>query len=131
MMFVTVLRTFHASIDLELPEGSAQRREHDYLVEARVEGDVPDERGFLMDITLLEAALGALLHPWNGRLLNDMPEFTTMNPTLETVARVVALQLAGSLPRERLTALQVTLWESEKQPYPGPSAGFRVAFTER
>lgn len=128
MYFVTVRKEFSADIQLTSsePRGGGSIRHHNYILEVRVEGDATDDAGYLLDITRLENLLDGTLAGWEGRLLNELPEFSGENPTLESVARLTCSQLAKRFTTKRLNAIQVTLWESEKEPYPGPSAGYRT-----
>lgn len=126
MYFVTVRREFSADIQLtpSEPRAGANLRHHDYILEVRAEGQDTDESGFLINITRLESIVDGLLEPWKGALLNDLPDFRGENPTLETVARVACNGIAEQFVTKRIDTIQVTLWESEMEPYPGPSAGY-------
>jgi 6-pyruvoyltetrahydropterin/6-carboxytetrahydropterin synthase len=45
-------------------------------------------------------------------VLNDLPEFAGLNPSLEHFARILATRLAAAPERDRLTGHTVRLWES-------------------
>ena len=125
MFHVTARTSFEAIIDLSIG-GEVSRRRHHYLLEARVEGPQVDEEGFLFDITRLEAGLEALKKRWAGAVLNELPDFQGLNPTLEQVARVACYELAHPLVGLPLTSIEVTAYEHEKEPAPGPSAGYQL-----
>lgn len=128
---VEVRRRFSAEI--ELPGQSPPRRWHDYLLVAAFEGDELDENGFLLDIDEAHRLLDELTARWDGALLNERPEFMgeaasrPVLPTLESSARIAAQQIARGLDTRRLAALTVTLHEAEQEPWPGPSASFRMS----
>jgi 6-pyruvoyltetrahydropterin/6-carboxytetrahydropterin synthase len=90
-----------------------QPHAHPYLLELRLEGDQLDAHGFLVDILQVEKALEAQLSRYRDRLLNDQPEFAGLNPSLEHFARILCTALNGDLPDERLSALEVVLWENQ------------------
>lgn len=137
---VRVRREFTGRVHLEGVSGEPERK-HDYIIEAALTGDRVDEHGFLLDITVLEARLDELVNRWKASpdpqnpqrtmRLNDLPEFTGHNPTLETAARVAAQNLRETVPVERVREISVTLWESEVPPAPGPSATYRLNLTAR
>lgn len=123
MFHVTARMDFSADIKLSI-NGETSERIHNYLLEARVEGPQVDEEGFLFDITKLDSILAELKERWDQTLLNDQKDFKGLNPTLEQVARVACHEVAASLVGLPLTSIEVTAYESEKHPAPGPSAGY-------
>ncbi|MCB2198695.1 6-carboxytetrahydropterin synthase [bacterium] len=123
MFHVTSRVAFSASIDLVVG-GDTSRRTHHYLLEARVEGPQVDDEGFLFDITKLNTILNELKVRWGEHVLNDLADFRGLNPTLEQVARVACHEIAQPLVGLPLTSIEVTLFEHEKEPAPGPSAGY-------
>jgi len=84
---------------------------HPYRLEWILEGPALDEHGYLVDLVEVEAHLEATLRRFRGSLLNELPEFAGLNPSLENFARVLATQLAA-LDRTGLTGQTVRLWES-------------------
>ena len=90
-----------------------ERHSHHYVVEARLEGSELDHHGYLVDILEVEAALGALCARYRDRMLNELPEFAGLNPSLERFAHVLCRALDERLAALPLTALEVRLWENE------------------
>jgi 6-pyruvoyltetrahydropterin/6-carboxytetrahydropterin synthase len=86
---------------------------HPYRLDLRLEGSSLDEHGYLVDLVEVEGRLDEQVEWARDRTLNDLPEFKGLNPSLEHFARIFAGRLAGSLPSDRLTALEVRLWESD------------------
>lgn len=84
---------------------------HRYRLEVRLEGGELDRHGFLVDLVGLQASVDAVLDRIHERSLNDLPEFAGLNPSLEHFARIVCQELDRSLPKERLEAVEVRLWE--------------------
>lgn len=86
---------------------------HHYRIEVRLEGDSLDGHGFLVDIVPVEGALDALVARYRDATLNELDELTGLNPGIEVLARVSAESLRKDLPLESLSALEVTIWESD------------------
>ncbi|CAL1241703.1 6-pyruvoyl trahydropterin synthase family protein [Candidatus Methylocalor cossyra] len=86
---------------------------HHYRAEALIEGEELDGNGYLVDIVALEQALLAVLEEFRERLLNELPPFAGLNPSLEHFARICWERL-----RARLGAvhgrLTVRLWENDR-----------------
>jgi 6-pyruvoyltetrahydropterin/6-carboxytetrahydropterin synthase len=85
---------------------------HHYQVEVQVEGKILDEHGYLVDIVALEAHLDELLAYYREQTLNELPEFTGLNPSIEHFARILCQALASRV-KEPLSAVTVTLWEND------------------
>ena len=90
-----------------------QPHAHSYRLELRLEGPSLDVNGYLVDLVEVEAVLDEQIARVRDRMLNDLPEFVGLNPSLEHFARLLATTLADRLARPRLSALEVRLWESE------------------
>lgn len=86
---------------------------HHYRVEVRLEGPELDGHGYLVDIVDIESALDALICGYQDRILNELPEFRDLNPSLERFARFFHDGLESRIPAAPLSALAVTLWENE------------------
>jgi 6-pyruvoyltetrahydropterin/6-carboxytetrahydropterin synthase len=91
---------------------------HHYRLEAIFAGDELDRHGYLVDISIVERHLDALVARFRDKMLNDLPELAGRNPSLEAFARALADGLARSLvpalPARTLTALTIKLWESDE-----------------
>ncbi len=90
-----------------------QPHSHHYQVEARLEGADLDEHGYLVDIVDIEANLEAILGRYRDRALNDLPEFSGLNPSVEHFARIVCQALARQTQAPNLSAITVRVWETE------------------
>jgi 6-pyruvoyltetrahydropterin/6-carboxytetrahydropterin synthase len=66
-----------------------------------------------VDIVEVEARLEELLEYYRDKTLNDLQEFSGLNPSIEHFARILCGQLQQRLRAPNLTALQVTIWENE------------------
>jgi 6-pyruvoyltetrahydropterin/6-carboxytetrahydropterin synthase len=86
---------------------------HRYLVELQIGGPELDQHGFLVDIVDVERHLDGLIEHYAERLLNELPEFEGLNPSLEHFARIIALALDEGIQRNSITSIKVVLWEDD------------------
>jgi 6-pyruvoyltetrahydropterin/6-carboxytetrahydropterin synthase len=90
-----------------------QRNSHHYVLELTLEGPTLDEHGYLVDIVACESALADVRAHYSDQLLNDLPEFRGLNPSLEHFARIMCERLAAELAAPNLSAVAVRLWEND------------------
>ena len=90
-----------------------QRNSHHYVLEVQLEGATLDEHGYLTDIVQVESQLREVRAAYADRLLNDLPEFEGLNPSIEHFARIVCQRLASRLAAPNLSGIVVRLWENE------------------
>ena len=89
------------------------RHSHLYRIEVQLQGRELDEHGYLVDIVAVESRLDEQLSYYRDQTLNELPEFQGLNPSIEHFARILCQQLRPRLAAPNLTALQVTIWESD------------------
>ncbi len=89
------------------------KHSHPYQVELCLEGEELDEHGFLVDIMDIERHLDALVAHYRDQTLNDLPEFSGLNPSLEHFSRILCMALDKRIQAPNLCALAVRLWENE------------------
>jgi 6-pyruvoyltetrahydropterin/6-carboxytetrahydropterin synthase len=107
-----------------LPTGSPKEKaehSHDYRVEVIVSGDVLDSRGYLVDIDLLRSMLSSVLGRYEGRCLNELPDFSSGPPSLENLSRQIHDRLRAGLDG-REVSIAVRVWEDREAwaSYEGP-----------
>ncbi len=85
---------------------------HLYILELQIEAPELDTHGYLVDIVEVEAQLTACIDRFKEQMLNDLPEFQGLNPSLENFARILAARLGDGLPASSFTSMTVKLWES-------------------
>jgi len=88
---------------------------HPYRVELLVSGSHLDEHEYLVDITLLEGFLDQQVERYQGRILNEFPEFSGLNPSIEAFARILCRAFADRILPQAVNTIrcEVKLWESE------------------
>lgn len=90
-----------------------EKHSHHYKLELRLEGDTLDKHGYLVDIVDVEANLDALVASYRDRTLNDLPEFSGLNPSIEHFSRIVCEALVQRIKAGNLKAVAVTIWENQ------------------
>lgn len=86
---------------------------HHYQVEVQLEGDQLDQHGFLVDIVDLELNLNGLLARYRDQILNELPEFSGLNPSLEHFSRIFCQALSKSIHAANVRSVTVRVWENE------------------
>jgi 6-pyruvoyltetrahydropterin/6-carboxytetrahydropterin synthase len=85
---------------------------HNYQVEVQLEGKILDKHGYLVDIVAVEAHLQELTSYYRDQTLNDLPEFSGLNPSIEHFARILCQELLSRV-KEPLSAVMVQIWEND------------------
>ena len=94
------------------PEGEVHS--HAFTVEVHFAGPSLGEYGYLVDIDEVNAVLDDLEARYRDALLNDLPEFEGLNPSVEHFARLFGDRVAAALEDPTPTELAVRIWEDEE-----------------
>jgi 6-pyruvoyltetrahydropterin/6-carboxytetrahydropterin synthase len=86
---------------------------HHYVLELQLSGNELDQHGYLVDIVDVEKRLDEVVDYYKEQMLNDKPEFTGLNPSIEHFSRILATDLNNRIQAKNITALKVVLWEHE------------------
>ena len=86
---------------------------HHYRLELQLEGAHLDTHGYLVDIVHVEQQLDDIVARYLDKTLNDLPEFATLNPSIEHFTRIVCHKLVDSLGDTNLHSLTVKIWENQ------------------
>lgn len=82
---------------------------HTYRVQARYRGEELNEIGILVDFKMMRATLKDVVSYLDHKYLNELPEFKTMNPTTENIAKFIYERMRLKLGKG--IAL-VSVWET-------------------
>lgn len=93
------------------PENS--KHSHHYVLAVELEGATLDQHGYLVDIVDLEKRLEGEVTYFRDHLLNDLPEFAGLNPSIEHFTRIFWQRLTATPLADNITALTVKIWENE------------------
>jgi 6-pyruvoyltetrahydropterin/6-carboxytetrahydropterin synthase len=112
---LTVTREFVAQHFLTVPDPGPEGvpHSHHFTVEVRFGGPELGEYGYLVDIDDVQAILDELEDRYRDALLNDLPEFEGLNPSVEHFARLFGDRVADALENPSPEHLQIRLWEDD------------------
>ncbi|MBI4495675.1 MAG: 6-carboxytetrahydropterin synthase [Deltaproteobacteria bacterium] len=86
---------------------------HCYTVEVELHGEVLGDQGYLLDLAELEALVDSLVSRYRDTVLNELPEFSGLNPSIENFARILGRQVSAQLGGRKLSAVEVKVWEDQ------------------
>src|SRR5512140_2745776 len=86
---------------------------HHYVLELQLQAGELDQHGYLVDIVDVSHHLDELVDHFGEKMLNDLPEFAGLNPSLEHFARILALALNERIRSATVCGVKVILWENE------------------
>jgi 6-pyruvoyltetrahydropterin/6-carboxytetrahydropterin synthase len=86
---------------------------HHYVLELQLQGPELDHHGYLVDIVDVEKHLDGLIDYYKEKMMNDLPEFKGLNPSLEHFTRILCTALNERIKAANITTLKVILWENE------------------
>ena len=111
-----VERSFVAQHFLTVPDPGPEGvpHSHQFTLELRFAGPELDEYGYLVDIDRVKAVLDDIEARYCDTLLNDLPAFEGLNPSVERFAAVIGDRVADALENPTPTRLTVRLWEDEE-----------------
>lgn len=89
-----------------------QPHAHHYVAEVSIEAEHLDKHGYLVDIVAIEAALDAIVLEFRDQMLNDKPEFSGLNPSIEHFSRIICQKLHNAINPPGNGVLRVKLWEN-------------------
>jgi 6-pyruvoyltetrahydropterin/6-carboxytetrahydropterin synthase len=85
---------------------------HQYKVEVQVKGKNLDVHGYLVDIVDLEQALEKVITYYQGKVLNDLYEFSGLNPSIEHLSHILFQNLRECISEPNIQSMRVKVWES-------------------
>ncbi len=86
---------------------------HHYVLELQLQANELDQHGYLVDIMDVSKNLDELIGYFGEKMLNELPEFRGLNPSLEHFARILATALDGRIQASNICGVKVVLWENE------------------
>jgi 6-pyruvoyltetrahydropterin/6-carboxytetrahydropterin synthase len=87
---------------------------HNYRILVIYKGERLDEFGMLVDFSEVKKRFFAILDRLDHTYLNDLPEFKTVSPSAENIAKLVYTELASN-PFELANLDEVQVWETPTQ----------------
>ena len=117
MYLLTVEGSFSSAHQLRGYRGKCENLHgHNWKVVLGVRGEELDEIGLLIDFNELKSILRGILDGLDHKNINDIPYFSSQNPSSENIARFISDQFTAGLEarsHENVILDSVTVWESE------------------
>ncbi|MBW1983024.1 MAG: 6-carboxytetrahydropterin synthase QueD [Deltaproteobacteria bacterium] len=85
---------------------------HNWKVEVVVRGDSLDQSGVVLDFAEVKQATREVLAEIDHKYLNELPFFTSQNPSSENIARYIFERLCEKIGGQGVTVSRVSAWES-------------------
>ena len=89
------------------------KHSHHYKIEIILENNKLDQHGYLVDIVDVEKNLEYLVDYFKDKTLNDLPEFSGINPSIENFARIISEAFLAKIQTANLKAVTVKIWEND------------------
>ena len=113
MYEISVHREFNARHAVTLQGVPEEPHTHAWQVDVYVAAEQLDEDGVVCDFRELDEALRAITVEFEGQDLNQLPQFETIGPTAEHVARYIAEKFTAALgDTAPVTVRRVTVLEA-------------------
>jgi 6-pyruvoyltetrahydropterin/6-carboxytetrahydropterin synthase len=115
MYSVSVQKDFIAQHKLVGGDWGAENNphSHQYVLELTLESESLDQHGYLVDIVDIENRIDKTIAYFKDQMLNELEEFSGLNPSLEHFCRIIWQKVIGdsSLPGHGI--MTIKLWENE------------------
>ena len=113
MFEIEIDRTFSAAHQLKGYDGDCRNLHgHNYEVTVTVQAETLNEIGIALDFKRLKAAVDEVIAPYDHRNLSELPDFQSVNPTSEILARTIYRKLGALLNDDRVRVAKVRIGES-------------------
>ena len=86
---------------------------HHYTLELQLTGNELYQHGYLVDIVDVEKNLDEVVGYYKEQMLNEKPEFTDINPSIEHFSRILCITLGERIKAKNILTIKVVLWEHE------------------
>ena len=93
----------------------SQVHAHDYMAQIALEGPRLQESGYLVDIIQVEDILDGFVARYRDQVLNELPEFKDLNPSIEHFARILCTNFSDALTGDNLCRIVVQIWENDDE----------------
>jgi len=87
---------------------------HHYLLELQLFGDELNEHGYLVDILEVEKQIHQVISRYSEKMLNDLPQFAGLNPSIEHFVRILCLEFDERLKMPNISKVKIVLWENDQ-----------------
>ena len=114
MYEVTIIKTFSAAHKLSDIGGKCEELHgHNFKVEVTVAGPHLNSAGLLVDFRDLKKWLKNIIESMDHQYLNELTQFTGMNPSSENIAHYICRELEPQTKSAGLKIARIKVWESQ------------------
>jgi len=86
---------------------------HHFVMQIQLEAAELDKHGYLVDIVKIEEEMDTIIDYFSESMLNDLPEFEGLNPSLEHFSRIACRKLLEAITPPGSGKFTVRMWEKE------------------
>ncbi len=113
MFKLIVKKEFSSAHILHGHPGNCKRMHgHNWIVEAKVEGDNINKIGMVIDFKDIKRNLADIVSKLDHRFLNEIEPFIEDNPTAENISKYIYKELSKNINTDNIKVSEIKLWET-------------------
>jgi len=113
MYKLVVKKEFSSAHVLHGHPGDCKRMHgHNWIVEAKVEGNNINKIGMVIDFKDIKNILSDIVSKLDHRYLNDIEPFIDNNPTAENISKYIYKELSKNINTDNIKVSEIKLWET-------------------
>ncbi len=113
-MFKLVVKKEFSSAHILVGHPGACKRMHghNWIVEAKVEGEQINKIGMVIDFKDIKNELENIISKLDHQYLNDLKPFIENNPTAENISKYIYKELSKNINTDNIKVSEIKLWET-------------------
>ena len=113
-MFKLVVKKEFSSAHILVGHPGACKRMHghNWVVEAKVEGEQINKIGMVIDFKDIKKELENIISKLDHQYLNDLEPFIENNPTAENISKYIYKELSKNINTDNIKVSEIKLWET-------------------
>ena len=113
MFRLVVKKEFSSAHILVGHPGACKRMHgHNWVVEAKVEGEQTNKIGMVIDFKDIKNELENIISRLDHQYLNDLEPFMENNPTAENISKYIYKELSKNINTDNIKVSEIKLWET-------------------
>ena len=113
MFRLVVKKEFSSAHILVGHPGACKRMHgHNWVVEAKVEGEQINKIGMVIDFKDIKNELENIISKLDHQYLNDLQPFIENNPTAENISKYIYKELSKNINTDNIKVSEIKLWET-------------------
>tara|TARA_Y100000287_G_scaffold149250_1_gene124455 strand:- start:108 stop:476 length:369 start_codon:yes stop_codon:yes gene_type:complete len=115
-MFKLIVKKEFSSAHILVGHPGACKRMHghNWVVEAKVEGEKTNKIGMVIDFKDIKNELEKIISKLDHQYLNDIEPFIENNPTAENISKYIYKELSKNLNTDNIKVSEIKLWETNR-----------------